>query len=121
MRNIKFIVALICVLAGGCTMITDNTGRSPEVAIATKTAVAVSIPPHPSIRVELFPNTSTPVPIATEDTCLDLKGNISAKGEKIYHAPGQANYNQVEIDKEGESYFCTEEQAVEAGFRKAGN
>jgi hypothetical protein len=32
---------------------------------------------------------------------------------------GQANYNRTLIDKEGESWFCTEEEAQAAGFRKA--
>lgn len=129
MRNLKFLVALFCVLAGGCTMVVDDTGRAPEVAIATKTAVALKVPDHPSIEIQLFPNatdegllptvTPTPVPLATEDVCFDIKGNISSSGEKIYHVQGQANYERTLIDKEGESFFCTEEEAVEAGFRKA--
>lgn len=51
--------------------------------------------------------------------CADAKGNISATGEKIYHCPGQANYNNVKIDKDGEAIFATEQEAIDAGFRKA--
>ncbi|MED0702616.1 MULTISPECIES: thermonuclease family protein [Aeribacillus] len=45
----------------------------------------------------------------------DIKGNINSKGEKIYHMPGSRHYY---ITKP-EMMFCTEEEAKEAGFRKA--
>jgi len=53
----------------------------------------------------------------------NIKGNISEKGYgKTYLVPGCDNYNSVKIDtKKGEQYFCTEEEAIEAGFRKATN
>lgn len=52
-----------------------------------------------------------------------IKGNISEKGYgKTYLVPGCDNYNRVKIDpKKGEAYFCTEEEAQAAGFRKATN
>src|SRR5688572_7381986 len=54
-------------------------------------------------------------------TCEIIKGNISRDGRKLYHAPGMPNYNQVKINPDtGELFFCTEEEAVEAGWEKAG-
>ena len=52
-----------------------------------------------------------------------IKANISEKGYgKTYLIPGCDNYNRVIIDpKKGEAYFCTEAEAMEAGFRKATN
>ena len=52
-----------------------------------------------------------------------IKGNISEKGfGKIYLIPGCDNYNNVKIDpRKGERYFCTEQEAINAGFRKATN
>lgn len=51
---------------------------------------------------------------------LDIKGNISSSGEKIYHMPGGAYYDQVKIDEAaGEMWFRTEEEAVAAGWRKS--
>ena len=44
-----------------------------------------------------------------------IKGNINSKGEKIYHVPQSRYYDQTIA----EQMFCTEEEAVEAGFRKA--
>ena len=49
-----------------------------------------------------------------------IKGNISAKGEKIYHLPGQKYYNQTRVDEDaGEKYFCSERDASAAGWRKS--
>jgi hypothetical protein len=51
--------------------------------------------------------------------CL-IKGNISSKKEKIYHLPGQQYYEKTIIDEsKGERWFCTEEEAIEAGWRKS--
>lgn len=49
-----------------------------------------------------------------------IKGNISSSGEKIYHVPGQRYYDVTVIDEaKGERWFCTEAEAVAAGWRKA--
>ena len=54
-----------------------------------------------------------------EGECV-IKGNISTNGEKIYHVPGQKYYNQTVIDDDkGEMWFCSEEEAVNAGWRKS--
>jgi endonuclease YncB( thermonuclease family) len=51
--------------------------------------------------------------------CL-IKGNINSKGEHIYHVPGQRYYDKTQIDEsKGEHWFCTEQEAVRAGWRKA--
>ena len=53
------------------------------------------------------------------DNCV-IKGNISSAGEKIYHMLGQKYYNQTVIDQsKAERWFCTEEEAIAAGWRKA--
>jgi len=51
----------------------------------------------------------------------DIKGNISYNtGEKIYHLPEDQFYDVTEIDESyGEEWFCTEEEAEEAGFRRS--
>jgi micrococcal nuclease len=49
-----------------------------------------------------------------------IKGNISASGEKIYHVPGQKYYDQTVIEPEkGERWFCSEAEAVAAGWRRS--
>ncbi len=51
----------------------------------------------------------------------DIKGNISLNtGERIYHLPGQENYDITRISlKHGERWFCSEEEARRTGWRKS--
>jgi hypothetical protein len=55
------------------------------------------------------------------DPSCAIKGNISqSSGEKIYHVPGQRNYDDTEISPEfGERWFCTPAEAEAAGWRAA--
>ena len=47
-----------------------------------------------------------------------IKGNISRKGERVYHLPGSRNYDRTRISvKAGERMFCTEDEAKAAGWR----
>jgi micrococcal nuclease len=49
-----------------------------------------------------------------------IKGNINSAGEKIYHVPGGASYEDTQIDEtKGERWFCAETEAVAAGWRKS--
>lgn len=50
----------------------------------------------------------------------NIKGNISSGGEKIYHMSGQQFYDKTVIDtSKGEKWFCTEEEATGAGWRRS--
>lgn len=55
-----------------------------------------------------------------DPNCL-IKANIDKSTyQKFYHLPGCKQYNQIVIDKDmGEGYFCSEEEAKQAGFKKA--
>jgi endonuclease YncB( thermonuclease family) len=58
-------------------------------------------------------------PTTLERNCL-IKGNINAKGERIYHMPEQTFYDKTVIDESKEErWFCTEEDAIKAGWRKS--
>jgi len=53
------------------------------------------------------------------DTCR-IKGNINARGERIYHMPGQEHYDRTRISvAKGERWFCSESEARAAGWRPA--
>jgi hypothetical protein len=55
---------------------------------------------------------------AQQPGCL-IKGNIGSKGERIYHPPGCKYYAATVIDpKRGERWFCSEAEAVAAGWRR---
>lgn len=59
------------------------------------------------------PKPNAPAADSSEPKGKPIKGNINAKGEKIYHVPGSASYEQTKA----EMWFATEEEAKAAGFR----
>lgn len=61
-----------------------------------------------------------PASAVPEQECL-VKGNVSIdSGELIYHVPGQEFYDETVIREEyGERWFCSEEEALAAGWRKS--
>lgn len=49
-------------------------------------------------------------------------GEVGAGGEKYYFFPGCSEYEATVVEKEeGEAWFCTEKEAVEAGYLKGKN
>jgi hypothetical protein len=57
---------------------------------------------------------------SAEYTC-NIKGNVSLNtGKRIYHVPGQEHYSETIITpSKGERWFCSEDEARAAGWRKA--
>ncbi|WP_171114809.1 thermonuclease family protein [Ruegeria sp. HKCCA5463] len=55
----------------------------------------------------------------SSETCL-IKGNVSSKGERIFHEPGQRYYAKTRISAaKGERWFCSAAEARAAGWRAA--
>jgi endonuclease YncB( thermonuclease family) len=51
--------------------------------------------------------------------CL-IKGNVSRSGTRIFHSPGQRDYQKTSIDlRAGERWFCSANEATDAGWRAA--
>ena len=49
-----------------------------------------------------------------------IKGNIGRGGKRIYHILGQRDYGATRIDEsKGERWFCSEEEARKAGWRRS--
>lgn len=97
----KWVLAVIAaaVIGGGTVALLGNNASTPA---------PTSQPPA----------VQQPTTAKTED-CL-IKGNISSSGEKIYHMPGQRYYDRTKINEgAGERWFCTEQEAVDAGWRKS--
>ncbi|NLH48650.1 MAG: thermonuclease family protein [Myxococcales bacterium] len=66
------------------------------------------------------PTPDSAPPSAPGDSKCKIKGNINASGERIFHVPGQHNYDKTQINEAaGEKWFCTEEEAIQAGWRRA--
>lgn len=134
------IIVLITVLS-----FIHNLGKSPEATkqakvVITDTPELLIVPPTPT-QTEMPIPTSTPkqirnaqipiyngngeligymtTPTATK-ICLNIKGNVNSKGEKIYHCPHWRDYDITEIiPAEGDRYFCSEGEARAADFRAA--
>lgn len=54
-----------------------------------------------------------------EEAC-NIKGNVNTRGERIYHVPGDKYYNDTRISaSHGERWFCSEEEARAAGWRRS--
>jgi endonuclease YncB( thermonuclease family) len=50
-----------------------------------------------------------------------IKGNIGSKGDRIYHMPSGRWYDRTVITaSKGERWFCSEDEAKAAGWRRAG-
>ncbi len=109
----------------------DVIARSKHQVIpsleATLTSFASAKSPEPPLR--------SAIPLAAQDArscsggCTSypawcdpaVKGNISYNtGEKIYHVFGQNYYSETVINpRYGERWFCTEQEARAAGWRKS--
>ena len=49
----------------------------------------------------------------------NIKGNVNRRGERIYPVPGSEDYRKVVINTaKGERWFCSEAEAVQAGWRR---
>ncbi len=58
---------------------------------------------------------------AIPDGC-NIKGNINSKGDHIYHVPGRSSYGATKINElNGERWFCSEADAIAAGWRAPRN
>lgn len=49
-----------------------------------------------------------------------IKGNINRRGVKIYHVPGDPDYDKTQVNEaRDERWFCSDEEAKAAGWRAA--
>ena len=97
----------------------------------TATPVTVQVPPTPTsvpptpvptAYPTAAPTTAAPISAPVQQaTACNIKGNISYRtGERIYHVPGGQYYAQTKISSgRGERWFCTEREAVAAGWRRS--
>jgi phosphomevalonate kinase len=58
--------------------------------------------------------------VSAQSGSCNIKGNVSTQGERIYHVPGQKYYDDTRISaSHGERWFCSEEEARAAGWRRS--
>lgn len=96
-------------------LVLNPPGDLPVTAAAPVVATSAAAAP-----IEAQPNAFTCVggcAIPPDSSCA-IKGNVNSKGELIYHMPGWRDYNRTDIKpEEGDRWFCTPEEAQNAGFR----
>jgi micrococcal nuclease len=91
-----------------------NTCAGTTTAVTPVPAAAATTPSKSTTT----PAPKTTAPAQTGTNCV-IKGNISSGG-KIYHVPGGAYYEKTDIyTSAGERWFCSEAEAVAAGWRKS--
>ena len=70
--------------------------------------------------VSLTPSAVSPAAASKQSGACDIKGNISRTGERIYHMPGQKYYARTRVSTgKGERWFCSEQEAQAAGWRRS--
>jgi hypothetical protein len=75
---------------------------------------ALSVPVTAQAQL-LAPASSATAP---SSQCI-IKGNVNRKGERIYHMPGQIGYAKVDMRDAQKRWFCSEDEAITAGWRPA--
>lgn len=75
--------------------------------------------PSGRLRGQQRPGPPTAAPDPAGRNC-NIKGNISGRGERIYHVPGGGLYDDTQVNtRAGERWFCSEAEARAAGWRRA--
>lgn len=115
-KYLASILVALSILITACGSLQGDTlvfeTADPNVSIGFK--LLPPAPPVPPIVPQVLP-TVTPTP----EPCL-IKGNWSSSGEKIFHVPGSAAYDQTIIEPaKGEEWLCSEAEAIEKGYRKS--
>lgn len=117
MRSAYFLLFCLAIAPSlvSCSRNDDRVSDSPYRDSASVSDTRQSDPtaaPKPVSPILSEP--STPAPGCA------IKGNVNSKGEKIYHVPGAKYYEKTQIvESSGERWFCTEEEARAAGWRKS--
>jgi micrococcal nuclease len=102
---------------------TDVFLKSEKSARENKRGLWSSACTDDSLAPSTAPSTPATVPTsAPPPGQCTIKGNINADDEKIYHMIGCQSYSKTIINESaGEQWFCTEQEALDAGWRKALN
>lgn len=128
----------ILILYFGPTQEANNSIHPPPPSPTDKLQAGVVVAPTSTLAQMLpiptkGPPTPTLEPLATVANCAGgcidypswcappIKGNVNYNTRvKIYHVPGQEYYNETKINPAyGERWFCTEQEAQAAGWRKS--
>ena len=119
-------IVVLLILAKCVTSGSSKTSRNVKNQVVSATRTPTEIPtklptwtPRPTITP--YPTNTQSAECQSPDCGCVIKGNINSDGKKIYHCPNSPNYDDVRLNKYGERYFCTEADAIAAGFTRTEN
>lgn len=105
---------------GSASSLANKPKKKRRVSLAT--LIGFGVMAAIAIFTMEFSGSHSPSPVTSlvKPGC-KIKGNISiTTGNKLYHIPGMEDYESTKIDSShGEKWFCTEQEAIENGWRKA--
>ena len=92
----------------------DYVTEEDEARISKRGLWAGTFEPPWDVRAAAWDSATQAAP----DSKCPIKGNINRKGVRIYHAPWSRSYSRTKINTEkGERWFCSEAEALAAGWR----
>ena len=135
LKVILIVFAAVAALVFLSICLMGNSGSSKRAP--TPTAAPRQSLPDSAPELLIAPRekpTETPYPFSLTMTAVvsglddpeptkmcSIKGNVSSSG-MVYHCTNYPAYASTTIkESEGDRWFCTEEEAIAAGFRKPGN
>ncbi|MFD1357646.1 hypothetical protein ACFQ4X_06985 [Fictibacillus halophilus] len=114
-----YLVIFLIIAAIGAFLGDDDDSKDKKLTSTASSVVATKDSEKPKTQAEkpkAQPVQEKPKPAEKpKAACLDIRGNISSSGEKIYHVPSGRFYDKTEP----EATFCTEAEARSAGYRKS--
>ncbi|MBD1912042.1 MULTISPECIES: cold shock domain-containing protein [unclassified Leptolyngbya] len=92
----------------------------PQGALGTIATIGFAIALAVFLNRQSPSRSPSPIAAITQPECT-IKGNISqSSGIRYYHLPGMEDYENTVIDlAAGEKWFCSEQEAIAAGWRRA--
>ncbi len=123
-RSLITILILAALAMAGCYPVLDTSIPANQAIVEARRTPAPQALPVPLAEPVVVPVEPTAQAIEIEEegqVDCNIAGNINRAGEKIYHLPTGAYWSQVRIDLErGEEWLCSENEAIEKGYRKSG-
>lgn len=113
-------------LASGAWIAVALVNNAPGALPVTAAAAVVPAAPTAAAALATVPGEAQPNAFTCIGGCAEspdpscaIKGNVNSDGELIYHMLGWRDYNRTDIKpEEGDRWFCTTQEAEQAGFRR---
>jgi micrococcal nuclease len=97
--------------------------QAPKTGAATQTPGLTAPQPFPGGTLPVPPGLREAAAVCDYSGTAEpvIKGNVEARtGERIYHVPGGFYYSTIAVEESsGDRWFCTEQDAVAAGWKKS--